>query len=85
MTMQETKIERRNAQQSPQRAQVQATKETHNDFPSNAAKPGQSPEPGAIHPQSIRVLAHRLWEEAGRPEGQSERFWNEAEQRLFPR
>lgn len=26
-----------------------------------------------------QALAYKLWEQAGRPEGQSERFWKEAE------
>ena len=26
--------------------------------------------------------AYRLWEQAGRPEGQSERFWKEAKERI---
>ena len=29
--------------------------------------------------ERIRALAHRLWEEAGRPEGQDEYFWSKAE------
>lgn len=29
--------------------------------------------------QRVRDRAHRLWEEAGRPHGQDERFWHEAE------
>ena len=28
------------------------------------------------------ALAYQLWERAGRPEGQSERFWWEAEQQI---
>ena len=31
---------------------------------------------------SLEALAYRLWEQAGRPEGQSERFWMEAEERI---
>jgi len=30
--------------------------------------------------EAIEVLAYRLWEEAGRPEGQAARFWGEAEE-----
>jgi len=30
----------------------------------------------------IRTLAHRLWEEAGRPEGRSDELWNEAQRQL---
>jgi hypothetical protein len=30
----------------------------------------------------IRERAHRLWEHAGRPDGQEEHFWLEAERRL---
>jgi len=29
--------------------------------------------------ERIRALAHRMWEEAGRPEGQDEYFWQKAE------
>jgi Protein of unknown function (DUF2934) len=30
----------------------------------------------------IRERAHQLWEAAGKPEGQEERFWHEAERHL---
>ena len=33
-------------------------------------------------PQAVRKLACQLWEQAGRPEGQSIRFWKEAEEKL---
>jgi len=29
--------------------------------------------------QRVRERAHRLWEEAGRPEGRDNEFWNRAE------
>ena len=29
--------------------------------------------------ERIRELAHRMWDEAGRPEGQDEYFWHKAE------
>jgi len=29
--------------------------------------------------ERIRALAHRMWDEAGRPEGQDEYFWSRAE------
>ncbi len=32
--------------------------------------------------QDIRERAHRLWEQAGRPEGRDDEFWNAAEQEL---
>jgi hypothetical protein len=32
--------------------------------------------------QRIRERAHELWEHAGCPEGESERFWNTAKQEL---
>jgi hypothetical protein len=32
--------------------------------------------------QRIRERAHEMWEHAGRPEGESDRFWNTAEQEL---
>lgn len=32
--------------------------------------------------QQIRERAHRLWEEAGRPEGRDDEFWREAERAL---
>lgn len=31
--------------------------------------------------ESTEALAYQLWEQAGRPEGQAERFWLEAEER----
>lgn len=31
---------------------------------------------------SIRTRAHQLWELAGKPEGQQEKFWHEAEREL---
>lgn len=30
----------------------------------------------------IRRRAYQLWEEAGKPDGQDQRFWNEAEQEI---
>lgn len=35
-------------------------------------------QPGCQEPMAS--LAYRLWERAGRPEGQAERFWNEAKE-----
>ena len=32
--------------------------------------------------QTIRERAHKLWEEAGRPEGYQDQFWHEAERQL---
>jgi len=32
--------------------------------------------------EKTRERAHQLWEAAGKPEGQEERFWHEAEQQL---
>ncbi len=32
--------------------------------------------------QEIRERAHRLWEQAGKPEGREEEFWHAAEQEL---
>ena len=32
--------------------------------------------------ESPEALAYQLWEQAGRPDGQAERFWMEAEERI---
>ncbi len=32
--------------------------------------------------EQIRSRAHQLWEEAGRPEGQADQFWHQAEREL---
>ena len=32
--------------------------------------------------QAIRERAHKLWEEAGKPEGLEEQFWHEAKRQL---
>jgi hypothetical protein len=32
--------------------------------------------------QQIRVRAHELWEEAGKPDGQQDEFWHKAEKQL---
>ena len=32
--------------------------------------------------QEIRECAHRLWEQAGKPEGREHEFWQAAEQEL---
>jgi Protein of unknown function (DUF2934) len=32
--------------------------------------------------EAIRERAHKLWEEAGKPDGKEEQFWHEAEQQL---
>ncbi len=58
-----------------------------------ASKPPRTPKGGAVLPkqevqlsepteQEIRERAHRLWEQAGRPEGREEEFWHAAEQEL---
>lgn len=53
-----------------------------------AQYPAQSrPKPGHQDPKPdredvVRVCAYQLWEQAGRPEGQSERFWLEAEDKV---
>lgn len=55
--------------------------------------PTGTPKGGAVLPkqevqlsepteQEIRERAHRLWEQAGRPEGREEEFWQAAEQEL---
>jgi hypothetical protein len=31
--------------------------------------------------EALQCLAYSLWEQAGRPEGQSERFWMDAKER----
>ncbi|RZN24174.1 DUF2934 domain-containing protein [Bradyrhizobium sp. Leo121] len=35
-----------------------------------------------IDDQAIRARAYRLWEAAGSPENEEERFWHEAERQL---
>ena len=35
-----------------------------------------------IDREKIRERAHQLWEAAGKPDGQEERFWHEAERQL---
>jgi Protein of unknown function (DUF2934) len=35
-----------------------------------------------VDEQAIRARAYRLWEAAGKPEGQEEHFWHEAERQL---
>lgn len=58
-----------------------------------ASKPPIPPKGGAVPPtqevplsepteQDIRERAHRLWEQAGKPEGREEEFWHAAEQEL---
>jgi Protein of unknown function (DUF2934) len=32
--------------------------------------------------EQIREYAHRLWEQAGKPEGQSDDFWHQAKSEL---
>ncbi|WP_083841504.1 DUF2934 domain-containing protein [Bradyrhizobium sp. STM 3843] len=32
--------------------------------------------------EKLRERAHQLWEQAGRPEGQQDEFWYQAEQEL---
>jgi Protein of unknown function (DUF2934) len=32
--------------------------------------------------EEIRARAHRLWEQAGKPEGRDQEFWYQAEQEL---
>jgi Protein of unknown function (DUF2934) len=37
------------------------------------------------HPtdEQIRIRAHQLWEQAGKPEGRQDEFWHLAEQELL--
>jgi hypothetical protein len=37
---------------------------------------------GDAHEARVRALAHRMWEDAGQPEGQQDHFWYEAERQL---
>jgi Protein of unknown function (DUF2934) len=32
--------------------------------------------------EEIRIRAHQLWEQAGRPEGREDEFWHQAEKEL---
>jgi hypothetical protein len=47
----------------------------------NKHKHGQT-ETRSDHKESTEALAYRLWDHAGRPEGQAERFWLEAEAQI---
>jgi hypothetical protein len=44
-------------------------------------EPGQGHSPSNDQ-KSQEALAYHLWEQAGRPEGQSARFWRDAEEQL---
>ena len=33
--------------------------------------------------EEIRIRAHQLWEQAGRPEGREDEFWHQAEKELL--
>ena len=58
---------------------TQATKLTHApDTPETGAE-----EPRSFHEQ-VAILAYRLWQERGSPEGSPEIDWLEAEQELQP-
>jgi len=39
-------------------------------------------EPHPRHQESLEALAYKLWDHAGRPYGQAERFWKEAEEQI---
>ena len=41
-----------------------------------------NPQPQPTEEEVLRRSAYKLWEQAGRPEGQSERFWREAKERI---
>ena len=50
---------------------------SHHDKHTHAqsqSQPGQQ--------ESQEALAYQLWEQAGRPEGQAERFWKEAKEQI---
>jgi hypothetical protein len=32
--------------------------------------------------EQVRILAHELWEQAGKPQGQENEFWHQAEREL---
>lgn len=40
-----------------------------------------NPQARPTEEEALKRCAYKLWEQAGRPEGQSERFWREAEAR----
>ena len=64
-------------------AKKTAAKKTTGE-PAAATKPkaGAKPDmPPPSHDQIARV-AYQLWEEAGRPHGQSDEFWQRAERQL---
>ena len=48
--------------------------------PTRALTP--SPKPPAIVEEDIRIRAYELWESAGRPDGQVEQLWLQAEREL---
>ena len=37
---------------------------------------------GKTYEDAVRSKAHELWEQAGKPDGQDEHFWHEAERQL---
>ena len=41
-----------------------------------------NPQSHPTDEEVLRRFAYRLWEQAGRPQGQSERFWREAKERI---
>ena len=63
--------------QSPPKQQVQQQLQQQAQSRQQAQSQPMSDQPG-----SVRELAYRLWEEAGCPEGEPERFWLEAEDRI---
>ena len=56
------------------------------DRRAQSSRQQQSPSPSRSNPNpnpdEVRNLAYQLWEQAGRPEGQSDQFWMTAEQQL---
>ncbi len=42
----------------------------------------ETAQPGGARQAEVRLLAHRLWEEAGRPLGKADEHWYQAEKML---
>jgi hypothetical protein len=76
----DTVAKRRAAEKPPEPAKTASAGAASTETPLNGA-----PKNGQLRPvslEAIRMRAYLKWEAAGKPKGQDDRFWHEAEKEL---
>jgi hypothetical protein len=66
-----------------QRESTLASPASHTASPKDVPRQECAPKGGSVYLNDIWRLARQKWDLAGRPDGDSNRFWLEAEQELL--